>query len=159
MGFLWTPAFRLTPQNGPVQVIPLNSTTLADAKRPVSTELIDEPDRDERVDVQREARSALFGIRRSVRFTLEIATMLNQAWIAQIVDALLDPRWTVELTLNYTATAPTWREVEYTEYTIESVADKWFAAHRIRLGVRCRALLTEVPRVTTVDAQGHSAVW
>lgn len=101
-GYRWLPQFRLTPPNGGATTIDLVSALLtAPNAGPMAVGLEYELDRSERMTVNRVLRSSVRGLRPSVSFSiLDGGEMNDSDVVAQIITALLDPAWTVEVSLD-----------------------------------------------------------
>lgn len=112
MGYAWTPKVRTTPLNGIAETIDLTSagflisgdvTTVN-----VQNDLDYEPVQDREETINRDARVTPFGFRPMVKQAFDVKDQSHLRALMKIINRLLDPGWTVELSLDNGAT---YREV------------------------------------------------
>ena len=103
-GYTWTVLCRMTPQDGPAEVVNLSTAfTFGGAARSVLVKA--EPQYQEeseaREDINLALRPLLLGYRRSLMLTFDVTDpAAHGATIAQILTRSMSPYWTVEFSLN-----------------------------------------------------------
>lgn len=110
MGYSWTPKMRTVPLNGVEEVIDLTSAGFlisGDATTVnVANELDYEPVQDKQETVNRDLHMTPFGFRAMVKQAFDVKDQSHLRNILKIVNRLLDPGWTVELSLDGGASYP-----------------------------------------------------
>ena len=157
MGFRWSVRFRLTPLNGLPTTIALDATTLTEGRGPLLIHPSYEPDDDVEEDVLRSMRGRLFGWRLSVELGFRVATLTNQAVLAEIRDALVNPAVAVEMSLDGGATYR--GVVGRGAFGPDRLNGKWTAGAEYAFTAVCKNLLRELPRITSVDGSGDANTW
>ena len=156
-GFRWSVMFRLTPLNGIPQTIALDATTLTEGRGPLLIHPSYEPDDEIEEDVLRSMRVQFFGWRLSVELGFRVGTMTDQAVLAEIRDALASPRIDVEMSLDG---GSTYRAViGRGDFGPGRLNGKWTAGAEYSFTAVCKDLLTELPRIASVDASGDANTW
>ena len=140
---------RMTPRDGAVETLDLSSDFLdSGSARSVLTKA--EPRYEERIesgeDINYAQRPLLLGIYCEVMLRFEtVSPATEHAAIARLVTRLIDPYWTVELSLD--------NKVTYREVVAKKIGyprpfgDKTIAGFRVEHVVACRELLDTYPAI------------
>jgi len=156
-GYLFAVRFRITPDNGVQKTIVLDATTLQDGRGPVGVVPSYELEAETESDVVREMRQVSFGWRQRVALAFDIRVMTDQANLAELVNALVNPGKTVELSLDG---GTTYREVLLEGgFGPQQFSGKWTAGAHYEMALVVKELLPEVPAIVTVDGAGKASVW
>lgn len=148
-GYTWQTLVRITPKDGPSETINLSTGFLdGGSSRSVLTKA--EPRYIERIDAAEDINSAqrprLRGYECEVMLRFELADVgTHHPTIARIMNRLMSPYWTVELSLN---NGVTYREVVLRKAgSPRPFGDKTVAGFKVEHVVVCRELLDTYPDI------------
>ena len=152
-GYEWRPAFRMTPENGAVEMVRL-CEALTDLGGPVSVQIRYVAVIRMREDVNRDLRPHRLGFRVEVDMDCTVRTMEDSGWLTTIAGWLMDRTKVVELSLDDEVT---WREVVLRKWEgPRAVAGKTFAGASYGLDVSCKTLIEAPPDISSGSGTG---VW
>lgn len=144
--YAWLPVMRFVPTDGGVETIDLKAA-FSDTTGPGKTLASHMPEQNDRLDVNRVGRPTSFGFRPECKFTLEIISMENQAFLATIVNRLLSDSWQVYASLD---NGTNYRRVKLKSYKgPEPNKEKVFTGARYELTLSGTDLLDSVPNIGT----------
>lgn len=143
MGYEWIHRIRAVPLNGSARTYQLNQI-FSDASGPTKTDVRYDVVKDSRYNVDRWADPLIHGWRVRVILTLEIVTMEEEHWLAEILNRLSDrEEWTIYLSLNGGTTE---REIVLRDFKGPTpLGGKTHAGAQFVLDVECVELITEKP--------------
>jgi len=113
-------------------------------------DLVYETEIENRDTINRRARPLLLGFRPVVGLTFQVRTMSFYSRIATFASRLMDPYWTVKLSLD---NAATYREIVLRKGpSPEPFGNKTIAGARFKMTVAARELIAELPAIATGSA-------
>lgn len=145
-GYKWDPVWRFVPQNGRSSVL-VQASAFTDLGGHVKADVKYKLDSEDRDDVNRVLRPLNFGFRPEVRFSYSIFTMEDQANLATIANALIDPAIDVYLSMDGRVTER--RVVLVDAPSPKAVRNKTVIGADFELSVRCADLLDVLPNMAT----------
>ena len=142
MGYEWHPVFRQTPDNGSAVVVDTRAS-FTDLGGPETVDIGYDTVRTDREDINRRARSRVWGFRQMISLGIYIDTMADSGALFQILSRLARDDWTTELSLDGSGT---YRTVELEDFGgPQPLGGKTVAGARFELSMRGVDLLSEIP--------------
>lgn len=143
MGYAYSVRFRIAYDSGPDTNYDLSQLT--EGKGPISTVVDYDFEKTSRLTPNRKIRESYFGARPIVAMRFEIATLTDEAWLADIVSACNRSDARVYLSLDAGTTE---REVKLdSKYTRAPLAGKATAGIEVDLVFKAVELIAEVPAI------------
>lgn len=145
-GYSWTPRFRLTPTDGAVETVALDTASMSHGGL-LKTKISYRPEIEKREDVNRRKRPRQDGYRPEVTLRWFVGgDMADAALIVKVANALMRYGTVVELSLDG---GTVYREVVLAGDVRgpEAADSKTFAGAEYELRVECTDLIDEIPAV------------
>lgn len=141
MGYSWDVQVRMVPLDGAEETLDLMSV-MSDASGPNRVRLRYEPEIEEDENLNYRLVQTRFGYRVEVELFFDIVTMADHENLTTIANRLMDPRWTVYLSLDGGTTE---RVVLMDRAPSPApLRGKTTAGARYSLGLQCRDLIDEL---------------
>jgi hypothetical protein len=155
-GYVWDPVFRVVPANGIEEVYWL-SDRLTDCGGSARIGIAWPEDQELRVDINRDLRAVVNGVRPEVTIDCTILSMDDQAFLAKIVSRLIRPRdFAVYLSLDGGCVE---RQVVLSKsMSIAPLAGKTVIGAAFSLPLRAKSLIDYYPEMMTDPGVGAELV-